>query len=147
MKLRFTRIALLGALAAASGAANKHAFTADDWAAIHSAWAVGVAPDGATILYVVAWGGEKGPSHEEWRLIAKDGTNQRKLDLPEHFSPAGFTRDGGSLYGVYEVNKLPQLAVFALAGIQKTSTPTLVVTLPAGIRSARLSPDGSRFGP
>ena len=128
-----------------SAQTGKHPFTAVDWAALHSASAAAVAPDGATILWKATWGGPKGPSIDEWRLIAADGTNQRKLDLPEHFTPYGFTKDGAALYGSYEVNKLPQFAVFPLAGIRKTTTPSLLVALPAGIRLAVLSPDGSRF--
>jgi dipeptidyl aminopeptidase/acylaminoacyl peptidase len=123
----------------------KHPFAADDWAALHSASAVSVAPDGATILSEVTWGPEKGPSNEEWRLIGTDGSNPRKLDLPEHFTPYGFTKDGASLYGSYEVNKLPQFAVFPLAAIKKSTTPSLLIALPSGIHSAHLSPDGSRF--
>ena len=136
---------LLAAVLTVAAETAKHSFTADDWAALHSASAVAVAPDGATILCHVGWGGDKGPSQEEWRLINKDGSNPRKLELPEHFSPAGFTRDGASLYGVYEVNKRPQLAVFPLAAINKFSTPSLLVALPAGVHSAHLSPDGSHF--
>jgi dipeptidyl aminopeptidase/acylaminoacyl peptidase len=124
---------------------GKHPFSADDWAALHSSSAAAVAPNGATILLKVTWGGEKGPSNEEWRLIGTDGTNPRKLDLPEHFTPYGFTKDGASLYGSYEVNKLPQFAVFPLAAMKKSTTPALLVALPAGISSALLSPDGSRF--
>jgi dipeptidyl aminopeptidase/acylaminoacyl peptidase len=128
-----------------SAQTGKHAFTADDWAALHSASAVAVSPNGATILWKASWGGEKGPSNEEWRLIATDGTNSRKLDLPEHFTPYGFTKDGASLYGCYDVNKLPQFAVFPLAGIKKSTAPSLLVALPKGIHSALLSPDGSRY--
>jgi dipeptidyl aminopeptidase/acylaminoacyl peptidase len=135
----------LFAVSIASAQTGKHAFTADDWAALHSATAVAVAPSGATILLKASWGGEKGPSNEEWRLIGTDGTNPRKLELPEHFTPYGFTKDGASLYGSYEVNKLPQFAIFPLAEIKKTTTPTLLLALPAGIHSAYLSPGGSRF--
>ena len=58
---------------------GKHAFTVDDWAALHSASSVAVAPDGATILWKASWGGEKGPTHQEWRLIGADGTNPRNV--------------------------------------------------------------------
>lgn len=47
--------------------------------------------------------------------------NPRKLELPKHFYPAGFTREGDALYGTYEINKLPQFAMFSLAGLKKTS--------------------------
>ena len=81
----------------------------------------------------------------EWRLTDTNGANPRKLELPDHFHPAGFTRDGASLYGDWEVNKLPQFAVFALPGLKKSSTPSLLIALPRGIHSAQLSPDGARF--
>src|ERR1700685_4669158 len=117
-----------------SAQTGKHPFTAGEWAALHSASAVAVAPDGVTILWKATWGSEKGPNIDEWRLIATDGTNPRKLDLPEHFMPYGFTKDGASLYGSYEVNKLSQFAVFSVTAIKKASTPSLLVALPAGIR-------------
>jgi dipeptidyl aminopeptidase/acylaminoacyl peptidase len=133
------------ALSLISAQTGKHPFSADDWAALHSASAVAVAPDGATILLKVSWGGDKGPTNEEWRLVQVDGTNPRKLDLPEHFTPYGFAKDGASLYGSYEVNNHPQFAVFGLNGIKKSSTPSLLVALPSGIHSALLSPDGARY--
>src|SRR5580658_4067255 len=136
---------LLLALSIASAQTDRHPFSADDWAALRSASVVAVSPDGATILSKTSWGSEKGTGNREWRLIATDGTNPRKLDLPEHFAPAGFTKDGSSLYGSYEVNNLPQFATFQLAGIKKASAPALLVALPNGIHSALLSPDGSRF--
>jgi dipeptidyl aminopeptidase/acylaminoacyl peptidase len=124
---------------------DKHPFTGDDWAAIRSASAVAVAPDGATILYHVVFGAASGPENEEWRLISAAGANSRKLELPDHFVPFGFTRDGRALYGSLEVNKAAQLAVFHLASLRANSTPSLLLMLPAGIHSAVLSPDGSRF--
>jgi dipeptidyl aminopeptidase/acylaminoacyl peptidase len=144
MRSRFT-FCFFTAVLLAAAQTGQHPFTAHDWTAIHNASPAAVAPDGTTILVLVTWGGEKGPTQEEWRLIAKDGGNPRKLELPEHFHPSGFTRDGASLYGTYQVNKLAQLAVFPLAGIGKNSTPSLIVTLPAGVHTARLSPEGSRF--
>ena len=137
--------ALLLAALLAQAQTAKHPFGPADWAAIHSAFPAAIAPDGNTILVHIAWGGEKGPGHHEWRLTAKDGGNPRKLELPEHFTPAGFTRQGDSLYGAYEVNTKPQLAVFPLASLKSSTTPSLIVTLPNGIHSAVLSPDGSRF--
>lgn len=131
--------------AAASAQTDKHPFTADVWAALRSVSAVAVAPDGATILCKATWGGDKGPDNKEWRLIDASGTNPHKLDLPEHFTPYGFTKDRKSLYGSWEVNKLEQLAVFPLADIKKSTTPSLLIPLPSGIHSALLSPDGSRF--
>jgi hypothetical protein len=91
----------------------KHPFSPKDWALLHSAQAIAVSPDGI-ILYVVTFGDDHGPTHEEWWTIASDGTHAAKLDTPEGFSPMGFTRDGHHLYGTWKINNLPQLAVFLL---------------------------------
>src|ERR1022692_3245584 len=80
-------LAILLAAGAAVFAAEKHPFTIDDAAALHSASAVAVSPDGKTILCNVRFGGEKGPDELEWRLVTIDGRDNRKLDLPEHFEP------------------------------------------------------------
>jgi dipeptidyl aminopeptidase/acylaminoacyl peptidase len=138
-------LGLLLGIPVAGSQSGKHLFTADDWAALRSATAVAVAPDGATLLCHVKWGADKGPDNEEWRLINTDGTNPRKLDLPEHFIPHAFMPGGGSLYGTFEVNKLPQLAIFTIAGLKRGGTPTVLILLPRGIQSAVLSPDGARF--
>ncbi len=103
-----------------------------------------VSPDG-TILCRVTFGGAKGEDNVEWRLIRPDGSGARKLDLPEHFRPFGFAPDGASLYGSYVVNKLPQLAVFGIAALNKSATPSRLIMLPRGMHSAALSPDGARF--
>ncbi len=123
----------------------KHAFTADDWAALRSAQAAAVAPDGSTVLYEVTFGGEKGPTNHEWHLIHTDGSAARKLETPADFTPFGFTHDGTGLYGSYKVNKLTQFAVFSLASLKPSSAPALLIALPAGIQSAVPSPDGSRY--
>jgi dipeptidyl aminopeptidase/acylaminoacyl peptidase len=136
-------LALASSLAAV--AADKHPFSVDDWAALRSARPIVVAPDGATILYRVDFGGAKGPTNQEWRLIDADGTNARKLDVPEHFTPYGFARDGAALYGAFEVNRVTQLAILPLTSGAVGQTPSVVIMLPSGIHSAVLSPDGSRF--
>ena len=126
-------------------AADRHPFGVDDWSALRSARPVAISPDGGTILYRVEFGGARGPSNREWRLIGVDGAGGRKLDLPERFTPFGFTRDGGSVYGAFEVNRVRQLAVFALADVGANQTPSLAILLPSGIHSAAISPDGSRY--
>ena len=140
-----TLILLLVSLSAAFTQPAKHAFTASDWAELRSSSPVAVSPGGADILYKVTFGGEKGPSNTEWRLIGAGGSNPRKLDLPEHFNPEGFTRDGAALYGSFEVNKLSQFAIFALPSLMPNSTPSTLVLLPSGIADAFASPDGARF--
>lgn len=122
-------------------AADRHAFGLEDYSALRRAQAVAVSPDGRTILYETSWDGEKGPAKHEWHLIGTSGEQDRKLNLPEGFTPEGFTKDGGSLYGLYAIDKTPQLGIIALLAGGVTRT----IGLPRGIRSAILSPDGSRF--
>jgi dipeptidyl aminopeptidase/acylaminoacyl peptidase len=126
------------------GAQTKHPFSPKDWASLHSAQAIAVSPDGI-ILYVVTFGDDHGPTHEEWWTIASDGTHAAKLDTPEGFSPMGFTRDGHHLYGTWKINNLPQLAVFLLQDAKVASVPSTVVLLPRGINSALPNPQGTQF--
>jgi dipeptidyl aminopeptidase/acylaminoacyl peptidase len=123
---------------------TRHPFTAKDWAALRSAGATAVAPNG-TILYVVTFGGEKGPTHREWWTIQPDGSHAAKLDLPEGFKPMGYTRDGNGLYGAWEVNHLAQFAIFPLKDNKAAPVPAVTVMLPRGIDSALPSPRGDRF--
>jgi dipeptidyl aminopeptidase/acylaminoacyl peptidase len=151
MRVKRDRIAaacvlvLFFGLAGAAFAAEKHPFRAEDWAALRDATAIAVAPDGETILYRVDFGGEKGPTQHEWRLIASNGSNPRKLTLPEHFTPAGFTKEGTALYGSFEKEKekekVQQLAIVPIAG----GDPKPLMNLPRGIHAPLLSSDGSRF--
>jgi dipeptidyl aminopeptidase/acylaminoacyl peptidase len=135
-------VGLTTATAARVLAVDKHPFTIDDYSALHSARAVAVSPDGKTILYQVSFDGTSGPANKrEWHLMDASGENARKLDLPENFVPAGFTKEGSALYGVYPVAKLGQLAIVPLS----EGKPTQILALPSGIHSATISPDGSRF--
>jgi dipeptidyl aminopeptidase/acylaminoacyl peptidase len=154
-EFRMTRLApvITGALAvcasvglahAQTPAAPRHPFVFDDMVALQSATPVAVTPDGKTILTRVDRGAMKGPAQREWRLIAADGGGSRVLELPDHFQPFGFTRDGG-LYGGYEVQKVQQLAILPVVSGGGVSTPSRIIPLPRGIRSARISPDGERF--
>jgi dipeptidyl aminopeptidase/acylaminoacyl peptidase len=129
---------------AQSAAAQKHPFTFDDYQALRSAAPAAVAPDGKTILYRVDFGAAKGPTRHDWRSANADGSGSRSIDLPEHFTPSGFTRDG-SLYGSYQVNKIAQLAIVPLVSGVVASTPSRIILLPRGIHSAQISPDGARF--
>jgi dipeptidyl aminopeptidase/acylaminoacyl peptidase len=140
---RCLRIALLVA-GTAFGQAAKHPFTAHDWAALRSARAAAVSPDG-TILYHLTFGGEKGPTLNEWWTIAADGGHAAKLEVTDDFSPMGFTSDGAKLYGAWKVNKQRQLAIFPLQDHKASTVPSTVVLLPRGIASAAASPDGKRF--
>jgi hypothetical protein len=49
----------------------RHPFTAKDWPTLRSAAAVSVSPEGL-ILYGVAFGADKGPSHHEWWITTSD---------------------------------------------------------------------------
>jgi len=135
-------LALFAGLSAASiQAAEKHPFGIDDMAALRSARPVAVSRDGETILYEVSFGGSKGRTNREWRMISADGSNERKLTLPEHFAPLGFMKDGASFYGTLEVENKSQLAIVPL----DADKPTVIVVLQNGVGFATISPDGSRF--
>ncbi|HEX3820486.1 MAG TPA: S9 family peptidase [Candidatus Sulfotelmatobacter sp.] len=127
---------------------SRHPFTIDDASSLHSAAPVAVSPDGKSILYRVRYGGAKGPDNTEWHMIAPAGGESRRLAVPEKFRPAGFTRDG-ALYGPYDVNKAAQLATLTLAppntAAAAAATPVPLTSLPRGIHSALISPDGSHY--
>jgi acetyl esterase/lipase len=133
----------------AAGQSTRHPFSFDDAATLHSAHAVAVSPDGKSVLYRVRFGGTKGPDNTEWQLIATSGGESRHLDVPEKFEPKGFTRDGAALYGMYEVNKMAQLATLRLAPAgtpaAAAATPVPLTALPRGIHSALISPDGAHY--
>jgi dipeptidyl aminopeptidase/acylaminoacyl peptidase len=141
----FVLVCVVG-IPALVAAADQHPFNLDDYSAIHRAHAVAVSPDDKSILYQVISDGTSGPVNKhDWHLIDISGENSRKLDLPEHFEPAGFTKDGGALYGIQPIDKLPQLAIVPLLRPQQQVAPTQILALPEGIHSATISPDGSRF--
>ncbi|MGA8090715.1 MAG: S9 family peptidase [Terracidiphilus sp.] len=119
-------------------------FTPKDWSELRSAHAAAVSGNG-TILYTVAFGAEKGPTHIEWWTIGADGNGAKKLEVPDGFHPMGFTRDGASLYGGWKVNDHQQFAIFAVKDGKLAAAPTTVVVLPRGVGSASPSPDGKRF--
>jgi dipeptidyl aminopeptidase/acylaminoacyl peptidase len=145
----FASTLLLTVAISASGQTTRHPFTVDDASTLRSAAAVAVSPDGKSVLYRVRFGGSKGPDNTEWQLIATAGGESRHLTIPEKFKPTGFTRDGAGLYGMYEVNKMAQLATLALAPANTpaaaAATPVPLTALPRGIHSAVISPDGSHY--
>ena len=96
-----------------SSSGQKHPLTFDDYVALRRAQARSVSPDGKSILYLVAYGAAKGPEKQEWWLTDFSGDHAQKLDLPETFHPAGFTKEG-ALYGGYDVDKLQQLAIIPI---------------------------------
>ena len=127
----------------------RHPFTFDDDATLHSAAAVAISPDGKSILYRVTYGGVKGPDSTEWRLVSPTGGESHHLNIPEKFKPAGFTRDGSALFGLYEVSKIALLATLSLAPVNTpaaaAAAPVPVAALSRGINSALISPDGSHY--
>jgi dipeptidyl aminopeptidase/acylaminoacyl peptidase len=139
-------IVLLSLLSAAHAGANgKHPFGVDDWAALHRARAIAVAPDGETILYRVDFGAAKGPDQHEWKLIAAQGSGIRTLKLPEHFTAFGFTRDGAGLYGAIEDEKAKKKQFVVVTIAAPGSKPFVFSSAPTDFRTAVISPDGSRF--
>ena len=128
---------------------QRHPFTFEDAASLHSATSIAVSPDGKDILYRVRFGGAKGPDKTEWHMIPVAGGDARLLTIPESFKPIAFTRDGNALYGMYQVDHKPQLATFPLAApntaAAAAATPTPLTALPRGIHNANISPDGSHY--
>src|SRR4051794_22812737 len=91
-------LTITGATVFAQNPAPKHPVTFDDMLALRNAAPAAIAQDGRTNLYRVDVGVMKGKTRQEWKAVNADGTGAHALELPEHFTPAGFTRDG-ALYG------------------------------------------------
>jgi dipeptidyl aminopeptidase/acylaminoacyl peptidase len=121
-------------------AADKRPFASSDYTSLRSATPVAISPDGKEILFDARSYGEKGPAKDEWRVIPPGGGDSLKLDLPEKFTPVGFTMDG-ALFGEYRVDDQPQLAIVPTAN----GKPTVIFTLPRGSRAAAISPDGAKI--
>jgi dipeptidyl aminopeptidase/acylaminoacyl peptidase len=139
--LFFSAAFSLGVASAFAAPQDKHPFGLDDYSALRSANAVAVSPEGKNVLFVVRWDGDKGPVKQEWHLVETSGENNEKLALPEGFHPQGFTKEGASLYGSFQLEKKEQLAIVPLA----TGKPTQIIALPNGIHGAVISPDGTKF--
>jgi dipeptidyl aminopeptidase/acylaminoacyl peptidase len=139
-RLYLAVIVLCAVAVSQSKPAQKHPFGVDDYSTLRRAQAKAISPDGTSILYQASYGSAKGPEKHEWWLMDISGDHPRKLDLPETFSAAGFTKEG-ALYGGYETDKLKQLAIIPVG----EGKPTRIVALPGGIQSAAISPDGMRF--
>lgn len=121
--------------------ADKHPFGLDDYSALHRARALAVSPDGKSILFEVSSDGDKGPAKNEWHVMDISGENNHKLELPDSFEPAGFTKAGDALFGTFEVDKKGQLGIVPLGAAKSTQ----IIALPNGIHAALISPDGNRF--
>lgn len=125
----------------AGQAVASHPFGSDDVIGLRQANAVAVSPDGITVLYRVSYFEGAGPRKVEWHTIDASGDHERKLNLPEQFSPVGFMPNGAALYGVHRVNAAQALAIVPL----DSSKPVRVFALPSDIHDPVISPDGGRF--
>jgi dipeptidyl aminopeptidase/acylaminoacyl peptidase len=147
--LAFAFLVLLLTSTAATTGTTRHPFSFDDASTLRHARAVAVSPDGRGILYQVWFGASHGRDQTEWRLIASAGGESRRLKVPEGFHPMGFTRDGSAFYGLLEVNETSQLATVPMAAAftpaAPAAAPVLLTTLPRGIRSVSISPDGLHY--
>src|ERR1700761_1138136 len=121
-------------------AADKRAFASSDFTSLRSALPVAISPDGKAILIDVHFFGDKGPAKDEWQTIPAAGGNALKLDLPEKFTPSGYTKDG-ALFGEYRIDDQSQLAIVPMIG----GRPTVIFTLPRGSHAPAISPDGAKI--
>src|SRR6202021_3710848 len=83
---------------------------------------------------------EKGPAKHEWHTVTPVGSGDLKLDLPEKFTPSGFTKDG-ALFGEYRIDDQTRLAIVPIT----SGKPTVIFTLPRGSRAPAISPDGAKI--
>ena len=121
-------------------AADKRPFASSDFTSLRSAMPVAVSPDGKSILIDVHFFDEKGPAKDEWHTVPVAGGDAPKLDLPEKFTPSGFTRDG-ALFGEYRIDDQTQLAIVPIT----SGKPTVIFALPRGSHAAAISPDGAKI--
>ena len=121
-------------------AADKRPFASSDFTSLRSAMPVAISPDGKAILFDVRFFGDKGAAKDEWHTVAATGGDALKLDLPEKFTPSGYTRDG-ALFGEFRIDDQTQLAIVPVI----PGKPTVIFTLPRGSRGAAISPDGAKI--
>jgi dipeptidyl aminopeptidase/acylaminoacyl peptidase len=121
-------------------AAEKRPFSSGDFTSLRSAMPVAISPDGKFILFDVRRYDEKGPLKHEWHTVPAAGGDALKLDLPEKFTPSGYTR-GGALFGEYRIDDQTQLAIVPTT----SGKPTVIFTLPRGSHAAAISPDGAKI--
>jgi dipeptidyl aminopeptidase/acylaminoacyl peptidase len=123
---------------------SPHPFGLADWIKLSSASPRAVSADGTWILYAAQHGAEKGPDVVTWWLIHPDGSGKQKVELPEAFSPTGFTADG-NLFGSYRNKGRQEIATFSLTNLAANSKPTSTIAIPANFGGISISPDGKRF--
>lgn len=139
--LRIAGALIVCSLAAAPlVAADKRPFASSDFTSLRSAMPIAISPDGKSLLFNVHFFEEKGPAKDEWHTVPMAGGSTLKLDLPEKFTPSGYTKDG-ALFGEYHIDDQTQLAIVPIT----SGKPTVVFTLPRGSHAAAISPDGARI--
>jgi dipeptidyl aminopeptidase/acylaminoacyl peptidase len=121
-------------------AAEKRPFASSDFTSLRSATPVAISPDGKSILFDVHSYAEKGPAKNEWRTVSAAGGDSVKIDLPEKFTPLGFTKDG-ALFGEYRIDDQTQLAIVPMT----SGKPTVILILPRGSSAPVISPDGAKI--
>jgi dipeptidyl aminopeptidase/acylaminoacyl peptidase len=121
-------------------AADKRPFASSDFTSLRSAMPVAISPDGTAILFDVHFFDEKGPAKDEWHTVPAAGGVDLKLDLPEKFTPFGFTKDG-ALFGEYRIDDQTQLAIVPIV----SGKSTVIFSLPRGSHAAAISPDGTKI--
>jgi dipeptidyl aminopeptidase/acylaminoacyl peptidase len=121
-------------------AADKRPFGSRDFTSLRSAAPVAISPDGKIILFGVHSYDEKGPAKDEWRTVPAAGGDSVKLDLPEKFTPHGFTKDG-ALFGEYRIEDQTQIAIVPMTN----GKATVIFTLPRGSSAPAISPDGTKI--
>ena len=131
---------VFGLTTAPLAAADKRPFASSDFTSLRSATPVAISPDGKAILFDVQSFDEKGPAKHEWHTLAPAGSGDLKLDLPEKFTPSGFTKDG-ALFGEYRIDDQTQLAIVPIT----SGKPTVIFTLPRGSHAPAISPDGAKI--
>ena len=131
---------VFGLTTAPLAAADKRPFASSDFTSLRSATPTAISPDGKAILFDVQSFDEKGPAKHEWHTVTPVGSGDLKLDLPEKFTPSGFTKDG-ALFGEYRIDDQTQLAIVPIT----SGKPTVIFTLPRGSRAPAISPDGAKI--
>ena len=140
----------IGAQPASGQSPATHPFGLDDFTALREARPIAMSPDGNTVLYNVMYFESSGPAHFDWHTISTAGGADRKLAIPDGFTPAGFTIDGAALYGTYRVAASRALAIVPLSATQalesaENTKPLRVYSIGSDIHSPVVSPDGRRF--
>ena len=80
----------IGAQPASGQSPATHPFGLDDFTALREARPIAMSPNGNTVLYMRCISSQSGPAHFDWHTISTAGGADRKLAIPDGFTPAGF---------------------------------------------------------